>query len=163
MTGWIFTAFTFFVYLLQSTMLCKLTVLGIMPDAVLACVICYSIVFGREKGFVAAFVAAVFMEFLSGKLFGSYIIGYLLSATLASVMADSTFGKNFVTAAIITFAVSFVGGAVMSLYCYVAKIDRNIIYTMFVGAPIYAAYNMICGVLVFIFIENLRKFSYRRE
>ena len=163
MTGWIFAAFTFFVYLLQTTVLCKLTVFGVMPDAVLVCVICYSIVFGREKGFVAAFVSALFMEFLAGKLFGSYIIGYLLSATLASVMAENTFGKNFLTAAIITFAVSFAGGAVMALYCFLSKIDRNIVFTMFVGAPVYAAYNMICGIFVFIFIENLRKFSFRRE
>ena len=163
MTGWIFAAFTFFVYLIQSTILCKLTVLGVMPDAVLVCVICYSMVFGREKGFVAAFVSALFMEFLSGKLFGSYIIGYLLSATLAAVMAENTFGKNFVTAAIITLAVSLAGGAVMAVYCFLTKIDTNIVFTLFAGAPVYAAYNMICGIFVFVFIENLRKFSYRRE
>lgn len=163
MTSWIFAAFTFFVYLIQTTVLGNLTVLGIMPDAVLVCVICYGIVFGREKGFITAFVTALLMEFFSGKLFGSYIIGYLLSMTLASVLADNTFGKNFVTASVITFVVSFAGGAVMSLYYFIAKIDTNIIYTMFVGAPIYAAYNMICGVFIFIFIENLRKVSYRRE
>lgn len=163
MTGWIYTIFTFFVYLIQTTILCKFTVFGVMPDAVLVCVICYSMVFGRERGFVAALLTGILMDFLSGGAFGKNMATYLLSAALASILAENTFGKNFLTAALITLAVSLAGGTVMSLYLFLTKLDINIVFTMFVGAPVYAVYNMIFGAGIFIFMENLRKISYRRE
>lgn len=163
MTAWIFAAITALAYLLQTTLLCKLTVFGIMPDAVLVCVICYSMVFGREKGFVAALITGLLMDFLTGVFFGRHIIVYLLSSAAASILADNTFGKNFVTAAIISFAVSLFGAMGMSAYLYIAKIDKNIIWSMFAAAPIYALYNTVISVFVFVFVENIRKFSYWKE
>lgn len=163
MTGWIFAAFTAFVYLIQTTILCKLTVFGVMPDAVLVCVLCYTIIFGREKGFIAAFIAGLLMDFFTGVYFGRHIIVYLLSSALASVLAENTFGKNFVTASIINFVVSIAGAVLMSLYLYVTKLDRNIIYLVFVVAPVYSIYNMIVGAFIYIFMENLKAFSYWKE
>lgn len=163
MTGWIFAAFTFFIYMLQTTLLCKLTVFGVSPDAVLVCVLCYSMIFGREKGFMAAFVAGLLMDLLTGAFFGRHLTIYLLSSVLASVLAENTFGKNFLTAALITLIVSFAGGAVMSAYLYVAKLNRNIVYLLFVTTPLYALYNTAFGVFIFILMENLRKFSFGRE
>ncbi|MFA7637193.1 MAG: rod shape-determining protein MreD [Monoglobales bacterium] len=163
MTGWIFAAITCFLYILQTTILCKLTVFGIMPDAVLVCVLCYSIIFGREKGFVAAFFVGLIMDFLTGAFFGRHIIIYVLSSALASFLADNTFGKNFVTAAIITLIVSLAGGIAMSVFLYIAKIDRNILGSLIITTPIYSLYNMVAGVFIFIVIENLKKFAYGRE
>lgn len=134
-----------------------------MPDAVLVCVLCYSMVFGREKGFVAALVTGLLMDFLTGAFFGRHITIYILSSALASILAENTFGKNFVTAAIITFIVSLAGGGLMAIYLYISKLDRNIVFSLFAAAPLYALYNMILGIFIFILIENLRKFSYRRE
>lgn len=163
MTAWIYAAITALAYLLQTTILCKLTVFGVMPDAVLVCVLCYSMVFGREKGFVAALITGLLMDFLTGAGFGRHIIVYLLSSVLASFLAENTFGKNFVTAAIITFVVSLAGGIAMAAYLYIAKLDKNIIYSMFVAAPLYALYNMIISVFVFVLTEEIRKFSYWKE
>ena len=163
MTGWIFAAFTFLVYILQTTILCKLTVFGIMPDAVLVCVLCYSMIFGKEKGFVAALIAGLLMDFLTGDFFGRHIWIYLLSSAFASFLAENTFGKNFLTAAIITVVVSLAGGAIMAIYLYVVKLDRNIVHSLFAVTPVYAIYNMIVGVFIFVLIENIRKFSYRWE
>ncbi len=163
MTAWIFAAITALAYLLQTTILCNLTVFGVMPDAVLVCVLCYSIVFGREKGFVVALITGLLMDFLTGANFGRHIIVYLLSSVLASFLAENTFGKNFVTAAIITFAVSLAGGIAMAVYLYIAKLDKNIIFSLFAAAPLYALYNMILSVFVFVFVEEIRKFSYWKE
>ena len=163
MTGWIFAAVTCFIYMLQTTLFCKLTVFGVSPDAVLVCVLCYSMVFGREKGFIAAFVAGLLMDFLTGAFFGRHLTIYLLSSALASILAENTFGKNFLTAALITFIVSLAGGVVMSVYMYVAKLNRNIVYMLFANTPLYALYNTALGVFIFILTENLRKFSYGRE
>ena len=163
MTSWIFAGITAFVYLIQTTILCKLTVFGVMPDAVLVCVLCYSIVFGREKGFIAAFIVGVLMDFFAGVFFGRHIIIYLLSTALASVLSENTFGKNFVTAAIINFVVSLLGAVTMAIYLYITKLDRNIAYSMFVVAPIYGIYNMFVGIFIYIFMENLKTFSYWRE
>ena len=163
MTAWIYTAITALVYLLQTTILCKLTVFGVMPDSVLVCVLCYSMVFGREKGFVAALITGLLMDFLSGTDFGRHIVVYLLSSVLASFLAENTFGKNFVTAAIITLVVSLAGGIAMAAYLYIAKLDKNIIYSMFAAAPLYALYNMVISVFVFVLIEEIRKFSYWKE
>ncbi len=163
MTGWIFAAVTFLIYILQTTLLCKLTVLGVSPDAVLVCILCYSMVFGREKGFMAAFVAGLLMDFLTGAFFGRHLTIYLLSIVLASFLAENTFGKNFLTAALITLIVSLAGGAIMSLYMYIAKLNRNIFYLIFATTPLYALYNTVLGVFVFILVENLKKFSFGRE
>lgn len=163
MTSWIFAGVTAFVYLIQTTILCKLTVFGVMPDAVLVCVLCYSIVFGREKGFIAAFIAGLLMDFLTGVFFGRHLIVYLLSSALASVLAENTFGKNFVTASIINFAVSLAGAVLMAIYLYITKLDRNIVYSMFVVAPLYGIYNMVVGIFIYIFMENLMTFSYWKE
>lgn len=163
MTGWIFAAITCFLYILQTTLLCKLTVFGVMPDAVLVCVICYSMIFGREKGFAAAFIVGLLMDFLTGAFFGRHITTYLLSSVLESFLADNTFGKNFVTASIITLIVSLAGGVAMSIFLYITKIDRNIFNSILITTPIYSLYNMIAGVFIFIVIENLKKFSYGRE
>ena len=81
----------------------------------------------------------------------------------ASYLSENTFGKNFVTAAIITFIVSLAGGILMSLYLYVFKLDKNIIFSMFVATPVYSVYNMIVGVLIFIIMENIKKISFRWE
>lgn len=163
MTGWIFAGITAFVYLIQTTILCKLTVFGIMPDAVLVCVLCYNIVFGREKGFIAAFIAGLLMDFFTGVFFGRHLIIYLLSSALASLLAENTFGKNFVTASIINFVVSIAGAVLMAIYLYITKFDRNISYSMFVVAPIYGIYNMFVGIFIYIFMENLMTFSYWKE
>lgn len=163
MTAWIFAAVTMFAYLLQTTILCKLTVFGVMPDAVLVCVLCYSMIFGREKGFVAALVTGLLVDFLTGVFFGRHITVYLLSAVLASVLAENTFGKNFLTAAIITLTVSLAGGIAMAAYMYIAKLDKHILQSVFVTAPLYALYNMVISVFIFIFFENIRKFSYWKE
>ena len=163
MTGWIFAAFTFFIYMLQTTLLCKLTVFGVSPDAVLVCVLCYSMIFGREKGFMAAFLAGLLMDFLTGAFFGRHLTIYLISSALASVLAESTFGKNFLTAALITLIVSLAGGTVMSVYMYVAKLNRSIFYLLFVTTPLYVLYNTVIGVFIFLITENLRKFSFGRE
>lgn len=163
MTGWIFAGFSAFVYLIQTTILCKLTVFGVMPDAVLVCVLCYTIIFGREKGFIAAFTAGLLMDFFTGVFFGRHIIIYLLSSALTSILSENTFGKNFLTASIINFAVSLAGAVLMAVYLYVTKIDRNIIYSVFVVAPIYGIYNMLVGVFIYIFMENLKTFSYWKE
>lgn len=163
MTNWIFAAVTAFVYLIQTTILCKLTVFGVMPDAVLVCVICYAIVFGREKGLIAAFIAGLLMDFCAGIFFGRHIIIYLLSSVLASVLAENTFGKNFVTASVINFAVSLIGAVLMAFYLYVTKFDRNIVHNMFVVAPVYGVYNMVVGIFIYIFVENLMTFSYWKE
>ena len=163
MTGWIFAAVCCLVYILQTTILCNLTVFGVSPDAVLVCVLCYSMIFGREKGFIAALATGILMDFLTGAFFGRHLTVYILSAALASILAENTFGKNFVTAAIITFVVSLAGGMAMSIYFYISKLDRNIIYSIFVTTPVYALYNMFAGVFIFILIENLKKFSYRKE
>lgn len=163
MTGWIFAAVTCFIYILQTTLLCKLTVLGVCPDAVLVCVLCYSMIFGREKGFMAAFTVGLLMDFVTGGFFGRHLTIYLLSSAMASFLAENTFGKNFLTAALITLIVSIAGGAVMSVYLYVAKLNRNIVYLMFVTTPLYALYNTTLGVFIFILMENLRKFSFRKE
>ena len=163
MTAWIFAAMTTIIYLFQTTMICKLTVFGIMPDVVLVCVLCYSMIFGREKGFVAAVVTGLLMDFLTGAFFGRHITIYLLSSVFASYLSENTFGKNFVTAAIITFIVSLAGGILMSLYLYVFKLDKNIIFSMFVATPVYSVYNMIVGVLIFIIMENIKKISFRWE
>ena len=129
----------------------------------LRCVICYAIVFGREKGVIAAFVAGLLMDFLTGVFFGRHLIIYLLSGVLASTLADNTFGKNFVTASIINFVVSLIGAVVMALYLYVTKIDRDLIHSVFVVAPVYALYNMVVGVFIYIFVENLMTVSYWKE
>lgn len=163
MTAWIFAAITMLAYFLQTTILCKLTVFGVMPDAVLVCVLCYSMIFGREKGFVVALVTGLLMDFLTGAFFGRHITVYLLSSVLASVLADNTFGKNFVTAAIITLVVSFAGGVAMAVYFYIAKLDKNILYSLFVTAPVYAFLNMVISVFIFVLVENIRKFSYWKE
>ncbi len=163
MTGWIFAAITCFVYIMQTTLFGNLAVFGVSPDAVLVCVICYSMIFGREKGFIAAFVVGILMDFLTGLGFGRNLTVYLLSSALASVLAENTFGKNFLTAALITFIVSVAGGVGMSAYMYIAKLNRDIIYSIFITTPLYALCNMIVGVFIFILIENLKKFSYRME
>ena len=72
MTAWIFAAMTTIIYLFQTTMICKLTVFGIMPDVVLVCVLCYSMIFGREKGFVAAVVTGLLIDFLTGAFFDAF-------------------------------------------------------------------------------------------
>lgn len=163
MTGWIFAAITCFVYIMQTTLFGNLAVFGVSPDAVLVCVICYSMIFGREKGFIAAFVVGILMDFLTGLGFGRNLTVYLLSSALASVLAENTFGKNFLTAALITFIVSVAGGVGMSAYMYIAKLNRDIIYSIFITTLLYALCNMIVGVFIFILIENLKKFSYRME
>ena len=74
MTHWIFAGITGLIYLIQSAILCKLTVFGVTADAVLISVLCYSMIFGREKGFIAAFTAGLLMDFSAGIFFGRHII-----------------------------------------------------------------------------------------
>ncbi len=163
MTSWIFTGFLALIYLLQTTLFANLAILGVVPDIILVCLLCYTIIFGREKGFVCALITGFIIDLLTGDFFGRHILIYVFSSALADFLTGKLFGKNFLTAALITLIVSFLGGVVMAVYMYAAKIDRNIFYLMFQTSLLYAAYNAVISIFMFFPIESLKSYSFRKE
>jgi rod shape-determining protein MreD len=66
---WMF-AFLFVLSLLQSTVLPRITVLGVHPDLLLMVVTSWSLLRGSEEGMLWALIGGLGMDLLSGAQFG---------------------------------------------------------------------------------------------
>jgi rod shape-determining protein MreD len=64
--------------LLQSTVMPKITVLGVHPDLVLMAVTSWSLLRGSEEGMLWALVGGVALDLFSGAPFGIYSLSLLL-------------------------------------------------------------------------------------
>jgi rod shape-determining protein MreD len=64
--------------LLQSTVMPKITVLGVHPDLVLMAVTSWSLLRGSEEGMLWALVGGVALDLFSGASFGIYSLSLLL-------------------------------------------------------------------------------------
>lgn len=63
--------------LLQSTVMPKITVLGVHPDLVLMAVTSWSLLRGAEEGMLWALISGVILDLLSGAPFGVYSLALL--------------------------------------------------------------------------------------
>lgn len=155
------TAILIFVfYIIKTTVAARMGITAVLPDFVMVLVICYAIWAGKEKGVLMGIAAGIFADVLSGD-FGRFTAAYVFSAVAAGTLGSSLFGKNFITAAIITLLISFVYGLVAAVCVYILKIDSAIgTYIIYRVIP-FTVYNGISAA-VFYPIIDAAGVSYRR-
>ncbi len=155
------TAILIFVfYIIKTTVAARIGITAVLPDFVMVLVICYAIWGGREKGVLMGIAAGIFADVLSGG-FGKFTATYMFSAAAAGMLGSGLFGKNFVTASIITLLISIVYGIISAACVYILKIDNAIgTYIIYRIIP-FVIYNVICAA-VFYPIIDAAGVSYRR-
>ena len=77
MNPYLYFGILFGLALLQSTVMPKITVLGVHPDLVLMAVTSWSLLRGAEEGMLWALVSGVILDLLSGAPFGVYSLALL--------------------------------------------------------------------------------------
>lgn len=151
-------------YVMETTLLSSINFFGASPKLVLIAIICYSMVCGKEKGLVLAIFTGFIVDVLSSSsAFGINILLYSYSAAIAGALSDRIFGKNAITAVVITFIVSFIYGIIFSFVMYILKFDQNIVYLIFAYFLPMCVYNAIISFFVYLLVENLYTLSYRRS
>jgi rod shape-determining protein MreD len=73
-------AILFCLSLLQSTVMPRITLLGVHPDLVLMAVISWSLLRGSEEGMLWALIGGVIMDLLSGAPFGICTLALLIAS-----------------------------------------------------------------------------------
>lgn len=77
MNPYLYFGILFGLALLQSTVMPKITVLGVHPDLVLMAVASWSLLRGAEEGMLWALVSGVVLDLFSGAPFGIYSLALL--------------------------------------------------------------------------------------
>ncbi|HUT18819.1 MAG TPA: rod shape-determining protein MreD [Anaerolineae bacterium] len=77
MNPYLYFGILFGLTLLQSTVMPKITVLGVHPDLVLMAVTSWSLLRGAEEGMLWALISGVVLDLLSGAPFGIYSLALL--------------------------------------------------------------------------------------
>ena len=77
MNPYLYFSILFGLALLQSTVMPKITVLGVHPDLVLMAVTSWSLLRGAEEGMLWALISGVILDLLSGAPFGVYSLALL--------------------------------------------------------------------------------------
>ncbi|MFN2130826.1 MAG: rod shape-determining protein MreD [Anaerolineae bacterium] len=78
MNSYLYFAILFGIALLQSTVMPRITLLGVHPDLVLMAVTSWSLLRGAEEGMLWALVSGVILDLLSGAPFGVYSLTLLI-------------------------------------------------------------------------------------
>jgi rod shape-determining protein MreD len=78
MSPYLYFGILFGIALLQSTVMPKITLLGVHPDLVLMAVTSWSLLRGAEEGMLWALVSGVILDLLSGAPFGVYSLTLLV-------------------------------------------------------------------------------------
>lgn len=155
------TAILIFVfYIVKTTVAARLSITVVLPDFVMSLVMCYAIWGAKEKGVLMGIAAGVFVDMMSGN-FGKFTLVYMFSAATAGMLGSGLFGKNFITAAVITAVISFVYGIITALCFYVLKIDTAIWSYIIYGVIPFTIYNGICAAIFYPIIDAAGA-SYRR-
>lgn len=150
-------------YILQTTLMPHMAVIGIMPDMIMAALIAFTMIEGRERGVRAGIVVGAAVDLLTAAHFGMYTLTYLYVTAAAGSLSMKMIGKNAVTSAAVTFAASLLFGIVTAVIMYVSKIDRNIFYHIAVAAPLFSLYNAVFGFLLYFLFDAAGQLSYRRR
>jgi rod shape-determining protein MreD len=83
------------VAVLQSTIGPKLSVLGVMPNAVLVLVVCWALVHGSVAGMGWGFLGGLSVDLLSGVPMGTHALAMTLVGYLAGMGQRSPFQSRF--------------------------------------------------------------------
>jgi hypothetical protein len=82
---------------------------------------------------------------------------------LAGMFGSSIFGKNALTATIITGILSLGYGIITAIAFFITKQDRNIGYILLRQEIPSALYNAIAGFFIYILFDNIYRGFYRRN
>lgn len=150
----------FVFYIVRTTLAARMSITSILPDFVMVIVMCYAIWGGKEKGFLMGLIVGMFADIASGGN-GKFTAVYMFSAVAAGMFGSGMFGKNFITAAIISLLISLAYGIVSAICAYILKIDAAIVtYIVYKVLP-FTIGNAVCAA-VFYPVIDAAGVSYRR-
>ena len=161
MAAWVTAVIIGIAYVLQTTLMHSVAIFGAMPDLVLIALFCYSIVEGKERGAMAGVLTGLFVDLMSGGAFGFHTLIYMYLGVAAGILGNHVFGKNALTAMMITCILSLLYGFVLAVSMYVSKTDRNIGYMLLQITLPSAVYNAVISFFVYLLFENMSRKVYQ--
>lgn len=150
----------FIFYIIKTTVAARMSVISILPDFVMVLVICYAIWGGKEKGVLMAVVVGVFVD-IAGGGGGKFTAVYMFSAAAAGMFGSGLFGKNFITAAVISLIISLVYGIISAICAYILKTDMATGSYIICKVIPFTIGNGICAAIFYPIIDAAGV-SYRR-
>ena len=151
MAAWVTAVIIGIAYVLQTTLMHSVAIFGAMPDLVLIALFCYSIVEGKERGAMAGVLTGLFVDLMSGGVFGFHTLIYMYLGVAAGILGNHVFGKNALTAMMITCILSLLYGFVLA----------NIGYMLLQITLPSAVYNAVISFFVYLLFENMSRKVYQ--
>lgn len=142
------------VYLLQTTFVSYIAILGIKPDLILAALVCFGAFYGKEKGALMAVIMGIIVDLLFGKIFGVNTLMYLYIVVAASVIFEYLFEHNFLTVGVVTLALSLLGGAVYSLILLLSGQPFGLLFIVKMVLP-YALYTALAAAVLYPVLSRI--------
>ena len=149
--------FLFILLIIQTTVLDYIRIFGIMPNILLISVICYSFCASDLRGLVFGVLCGIFMDVTGGRIIGINTLLYTYAAFSCLWVCDKLYNNNEIIAAVFTFVISLVYGAVVYitnfliwghtefLHAVFKVIIPETIYNTFVALFIYPAARFVAS------------------
>ncbi len=84
-------------FIIQFTWLQHFEILGCVPNTALVIVVCFSILYGREKGGIIGFFSGILQDFFLGNVIGAHALSYMLIGYNMGILEKFIFKDNFLT------------------------------------------------------------------
>ena len=147
--------FIFVLTVIQTTVLHSAEVFGVIPNLLLSCVVCYSLIKGDPKAIVFGIVCGLVLDFFGGRTVGINTLLCMYTALLCVLLHGGLFNNNALVAMLFVFVISllyelliyffniFIWGYRGIWYALVYKILFGSVYTALTALLIYPVLKLL--------------------
>lgn len=149
MSGWAIALILMVNFILQSTVLQFIAILGVMPDTALAIVVALGIFTGNEQGALIGATAGLLQDIVFGKPVGITALSYMLIGYIVGENSGKVFKEHMVVPLIFTAVATLIKYITVVFFNYVLGVPTSIPNYIGFYLPIEVIYNCVVSVLLY--------------
>ena len=132
-----------------------ISVFGVMPQFVLVALICFCIFYGKERGLVMAVCMGFVTDFISASPIGAHALVYLAISVLCGITYETILEKNYFSAAVTVFALSFGYNIVTYIFQIFMGSEAGFWYSLVLYILPGCVYNTVISPLLYLLIGKV--------
>jgi len=126
MKYWVVTAILLFNFIIQSTILPFLQIVGIQPDTLIVIVSCFGLLGGTGYGLFTGLAGGLLQDILYGGPVGLNALHYMIIGFLTGLLYDRIFTGRFIVPTFIALCGSLLRGLMMMAYLYFTRVSVSL-------------------------------------
>jgi rod shape-determining protein MreD len=148
-------------FILHTTVLQHISIMGVKPDITTAVVISLSIMLGKEGGTAVGLASGLLQDIMFSKPVGVTVFYYSIMGYIAGVYSEKIFRDNMIVPVVFTAGATVFKYAVIVFFGYVLNTGIPLLYCLRYLALPEILYNSILSLPVyrFLHIVYLKRFS----